>query len=675
MFFEDRVAFPPPTHRDFKAKDWENFRGTPDEINVAKLALHVNSVHSRVRAESAETYKLFPQNREMRVAVILSLFNHFCAELLLASQGKELEDGSSVGEIISSKIRGVPTSTEITPDEALCTFVDSIRFPLFDLLRADDERFQDQDGDLLAAARFHGHAGQIYQVWYDMWQDVELRTLRPHEDNILRYEKPELAWAAVLAAHRSQRNSLTAVLAAQQVWTDLDRGIKKRYAKPVLKIGDGTVRFRQGQDIPEDAPLQFILSNDLTLEVSRAALATSLPKLGGVVIREIVRCWEILSLVATELCEGIQNEIVNAGPEGAVKPSSCVFQFNRLDLIKDLSRCTEISMGKVARIVDVMTYSGEKMAPLWGRPLISAGKDKLQILLAPLVVGKLTYPLKDWVRSGGGDLSEKGVSFEKELYDDVSRYLSGSTFLRQWRVFPSVDIAAASRKEEVDMIIASPSNIYIVEAKNFLPSYESHEVPRYLKAVDDASKQAARKASGFLSDMAGLRAFCEKKKIRFSVDTDKVGVFPLVVMYGPLGVGIESWACPVVDRTTLLKFLGNERPSVFEAGRDGSRKLADGGVIYSSGSEADSGFYDYMSRPPIIERYKSLIRERIIPLFSDIDVRSDYELSYFELAPDPEEVDAMKRWRETEKLEKGGKSGPVHFPSPLQNGVGKKGGG
>lgn len=644
MFFEDTKRFPPPTSRKFERRVWQEAGESDAEKRVAQLALHVDAIHSDIRRNAEETYRMFPADAEARASVLLSLFNFVFSELLVAAgKGKGGGDVVSVGELMTQRLSGVQTTASVTPDEAITGFVDSIRFPIFDLLSGDDSRFKGEEGDLLDAVRFHAHAAQLYHAWRDVWQEVELRQLRPDEEKCLRYEEPELAWTAVLAAHRADRNALNNVLASQHVWTRTSRNFKKAYADPDVRLSGNNVRFRPTSTVPTDMPYQFLLRNQLVVEVSRQALGTMLPGYGGISIGEIVRCWEVLSLVATALCREIQDQIECDHGGGEVSPSSCFFLFNRLELIKDLSRYSGISEGRVSNAVRAMTYAPDAVKSLWGRPLVDAGSGRLHLLLAPLVMGRLTYPLKDWVKAGGGNLSEKGFAFEEDLYRDISIALSKCGHLSGWKVFKNVTFAVENRSEEVDVLLMTDTKVIIIEAKNFLPGYEAHEVVRYLRSVKDAVKQVERKVSGIAARRAALREFCDKRKIEFQLSLDDVQIVPLVVMFGPLGVGLECWTSPVVDQTTLLRFLGNERPSFHEARYGGSFKVAGGGAVFESTEEADALIYEYMQRPPIIERYKSLIRDRPIPLFDTLDVLSDYRLSYFEVEADPEEILMSKR--------------------------------
>jgi hypothetical protein len=239
-------------------------------------------------------------------------------------------------------------------------------------------------------------------------------------------------------------------------------------------------------------------------------------------------------------------------------------------------------------------------------------------------------------------LSEKGLAFEDELYDDVRKHLLETNCLIGWSAFKKVEFDTLERKEEVDLLLITKTKVFLIEAKNFLPGYEPHEVSRYLRAVGEAVAQVVRKASGINQLRDGVFRFCEKKGVAFSVPVDQVEILPLVVMYGPLGVGIDSWNCPVVDRTTLLRFLSNERPSLYRAGIEGAHQVVPGGQIFSSREEADALLFDYVRKPPIIERYKSLIVERHVPLFDDLDVPSKYRLCYFEVGPDPDEIRMTK---------------------------------
>jgi hypothetical protein len=199
------------------------------------------------------------------------------------------------------------------------------------------------------------------------------------------------------------------------------------------------------------------------------------------------------------------------------------------------------------------------------------------------------------------------------------------------------------RKEEIDLLLLTGERVFAIEAKCFLPGYEPRETARYQAAVCKAMDQAKRKASNLAASRSALKSFLKDGKVSATLDLDSCPISPVVVLYHPLGAGTGDEECPVVDRITLSKFLGNEVPRPMVQTEFGWSYIGNPEPVYRTAAEADGMFLGYVADPPILRGYQKQVVEAFAELFSFEGTPTGIRACHFDIQPDAEEVSVYEQ--------------------------------
>lgn len=647
---ENKKDYPHPTSFDFDPKPWRALLNTEKagvrEKGVARIALAVGENFDAVRSGSNKTLINLPADRGLRIGAYIAHLNSAAVEVTARGRLLGAPDKNPFTTALHDRIEDISPNASLTSDEALSGLVDSARFTLFELLHREDSEFSGNGEDLKESINYHLLAGQHYHVWHDIWQDVLYRGLFLNEDGHLQYDRKDLVHSAIVADYRIRRKLFSMAIDVDDEWGRIPLEYKTRYSDFDIKINaDGCVRFKKSRRVPDRPPFQFVMSIAAEIELSASVLRTTLPKYGNVEISEMIECWRAISVAISgkiaEQVARIESEL-RLGNDWSIAPSDVLFCFNRLDLISDLSRVTEISRGKIAHIINAMKLNERSVSSLWAHPLVEISGDRLLAINIPFVSGTYLYPIRSWISEGGGDQHEKGYAFEDEVFAEFVYAKKINIHISHWKFFKNINIKCNGQKEQIDLILFTGKEIYIVEAKCFIPGYEPREVVRYMASMGKASEQACRKAKNIEISRAGLKDFLASKNEIVSIDLDKCRVFPLVIVHHPLGAGFGSSNCPIVDVTTIAKFFGNQEPEMIVKDGKETKTIGSTKALYKSCSEADELFPDYLRAPPIIERYKKQLVCREIPLMNADGSPSGLILDYFDIAPDQAEVDIFK---------------------------------
>jgi len=647
-----KKEFPHPTSPSFNPGPWRDLLDSREagarDKGVAKIALIVGQMFDAVREGSKGTLTALPADRGLRIGSYLAYLNSAAIEI--TARGKLLggPDENPFTTALHEKIKDISPSGSLAVDEGLAGLVDSARFPLFELMHRADEEFSGSEAsDLKEAISFHIRAGQHYLVWHDVWQDVICRELFLDQDNHLSYGRKDLVQCAVVADYRVRRKLLTLAFSAEDAWQRAPGKYKADYRDVEVRAGaDGCLRFKRSRQVPDSAPFQFMMRIAAEMEISASALKTVLPKYGDVSILEMIACWRT---IATAISSKVEDQVdavekaLRSEADWSITPSDVVFCFNRLELIADLSKVTGISQGRVAHIVNAMKFSGVTVSSLWGNPLVEISEDRLLVVNTPFVSGGYLYPVRAWTSEGGGDQHEKGYAFEDELFDEFSNARKTNIHISHWKFLQDATVNCMDRKEQIDLLLFTSTAVYVIEAKCFIPGYEPREVVRYMGSLEKAVEQARRKARNVDSSRVRLKDFLAGKKVAVSLDLSTCPVHPMVVTYHPLGAGAGPADCPIVDLTTIEKFLGNEEPAAIVRTGGETKRVGRGKWLYTSKDGADALFFAYMKAPPILEGYKRQVVVREIPLMGSDGSASGMTLDYFDMAPDQVELEYFKK--------------------------------
>ena len=648
----NKKAFPHPTAPDFTEAPWkaleEDLSAASKDRAIAKIALKTAAMLSGVRSASAETLALLPRDTELRVGPYVAYLNYAALEVMARSKKGFSKDANPFLEALHGKVERLSKSAEIGADDALASLVDAARFTLYELMHRESHEYGGAGPAPLETIKHHFEAGQHYKMWSDIWQDVVHRNLRLGGDNVLRFSEPELAIEPAIANYRARRRALGASLSAGDFWAQASRRWKMKYAEMDVRQDprSGSVRFKRSKRLPEEVPFQLMMDAQAHDEMSSAALAVALPRLGGVRVNQLIACWQALAAAVEGFFSSVIEEVEVAFDEAKdlnIPLERFVPVFDRLSLVADIAAAAGVSRAVAVEAIKVMTFDGKSVRTVWGSPLVAVSPEKFAAVAVPFLSGTYLYPLKSWFKDGGADLAEKGFTFEVELLQMFEEAQKEQWPLRFWRFLKSAKISCVARKEEVDLMLLTGERIFVVEAKCFLPGYEPRETSRYFSAVQKASEQAKRKAINIAASRDALKSYLKTRSVKTKLDLDRCPVTPLVVLYHPLGGGTGDAECAVIDRITLSKFLENENPRPMVRATEGWRALGDAEQLYRTDDDADAAFPLYVANPPILRGYKRQVVEVQVELFSYDGEPSGLSARYFDLAPDANEVEVYER--------------------------------
>ena len=638
-------GFPSPASGAFVAAPWQQLLddvNQPDETRaLAKLALRVAAELAEVRLQSQRTYGDISGKTSDRVLAYLAFVNNGC--LRITAKGNYLSSSAGSKGRASVKIESGDEYGSYTPDEGLSGLVDGSRFSLYELMSvAVAETGIDADGrEFRDAIGFHYRAGQIYDAWYGIWQAVLFGGLRPTSSGRLRYRDAAETKDAVLANYRSHRRIQSAAMFGAESWVEHGRKAPLEYGVANLDLDKrGFMRFKLTKGQENEVPFQFLMRMQLGMEVSDAIFATRLPRASGIAVNTVIRCWSCIAAVVSAFVDSKLQALEDAEPSGenlALQPSELLLILDRLSLISDIHEATGLPRGEIASAVKLMTYDGSTVKSLWGRPLISVGADAISPMFAPFLSGTYLYPCRAWFLDGGADVALKGSVFEKELGATLSRALDRNPELAGWRFVLNARVSCRGVREEIDLLIVTTTQIFVIEAKCLLPGYEPREVRRYGEEVEHAVAQAKRKASALADNRSDLTRLLRERRLEGRVSAETCLVSPLVVLYHPLGIYKSSIECPVADSVMFERFFGNLTPAGYKY-VEGRWVVAEHGrKIYASEADADRVFYPFMAEPPIIREYRQALIDRPLTIVGLDGSSSGYVQDFFEVGPLPSE--------------------------------------
>ncbi|MGV7120302.1 hypothetical protein [Sphingopyxis sp. 550A] len=186
---------------------------------------------------------------------------------------------------------------------------------------------------------------------------------------------------------------------------------------------------------------------------------------------------------------------------------------------------------------------------LWHRPLIATADGKLMPVAGALMWGSPLRRTERWLQDAGGpDLSTTsfGLRFEADYRDRLATALSANDILAPESGLSS--IAAGEAGEEIDLLVRVGSTCIVGEIKCLVCPSEPNDRFDYLRKLEDACKQAQRKARW-------IERHPEEAVKRIGVATTAMRIVPLVLVNQSNGI---EWAfddCLVTDTRFLELFL------------------------------------------------------------------------------------------------------------------------
>ncbi|KRA43224.1 hypothetical protein ASD80_08210 [Devosia sp. Root635] len=333
-----------------------------------------------------------------------------------------------------------------------------------------------------------------------------------------------------------------------------------------------------------------------------------LPKIEGASLtcRDLCRAWWIISDLAGVMMEEVRGRKLD-DPK-VLDATAFTVTVQELELV--LSTALSTTPDHARKLIELFTCDPENTTTLfkesvWFRPLLPAQRDRLHIVIAPLLVGSPIRRIEWWLEMGGisdqGKINGRGKPFERHVRTTLASALSGNPLIKQHLIHPH-GLKRVGTSEEIDLLIRIGRTIIVGEVKCFLAPVEPNDHYNYLNALDEAAGQAHKKLTWTKSNLPAVL-----KTLGVSdTSASDWNILPVVVLNQGTGFGLDIDGIAVTDLHFLELLLGNSEyqgATRFEFGRMVGSPVR----LYGSQQELERNMGAILKDPPPLRRYEGQI--------------------------------------------------------------------
>jgi hypothetical protein len=280
----------------------------------------------------------------------------------------------------------------------------------------------------------------------------------------------------------------------------------------------------------------------------------------------------------------------------------------RDEIERAVMECLKIEAGRAKEAIKFLTCDHFDLSSLftqsfWSAPFLGIDDGRnLAIVLASLEVGSAIRRVENWLSRGGlsDHLSDarRGLKYETEVRSEIEESLSKNNLLSLARCADSSNERSGDG-EQVDLLITLGNLLVVGEVKCFLYPIEPIEHFNYLRRLDEAGAQAARKAN-WLHENPQVVANALQISPALAASLRPV---PIIVTNQGAGLGLEANGARVIDFHFLKLYLSdNEYISgmTFDAEKGIAVRYPE--ILYGDEIEAAGFFEATMADPPPLRR-------------------------------------------------------------------------
>ncbi|MDQ1196842.1 hypothetical protein [Agrobacterium sp. SORGH_AS 787] len=328
-------------------------------------------------------------------------------------------------------------------------------------------------------------------------------------------------------------------------------------------------------------------------------LDAPLPKL-GLSCNQLQKVWCVIS----DACGVLLNKCADHRPVNVRTLRDWALVCRKTNLRNAIVASCNMSPAVTELAMDFLTYDGSDFRRgVWSMPLVQLPDDDVVLMCrSPLEIGNPVRRVEQWLERGG--LSDnlagakRGNSYEVWVREEIARCLANNPILK--------DLASILRPikprdpliGDIDAAFRIKNLIFVLEVKCLLTPAEPIEQHRYRNKLEDAAKQAIRKADWLIKNI-------DIHREDFGLSASQtVEIKPLVLTNQGYGLSLEIDGCLVCDFHTLSGYLRDNAIVIGGAhsGISGTTGYSQE-TLYHSEEAASRGLIPRLKQPPTLKRY------------------------------------------------------------------------
>jgi hypothetical protein len=601
-----------PFAKNFDPSQWISAFAEPDiverDIHLARSALFFGDQVWRLREGYIK--KLFT-GISRRSAIILAVGsvnrNYFKVVTDFRAQVKRVGqdvDGIHLSELGQMSVAGIP-QTGMSIDDIIHVIVDTLPHWLFEAKNLGDVRepLSTDFGilELRAGMSLSVESG-LKELWntalwedYRQRQDSEKSLFGPHNKPSAFY------WYACQMRTEAAQVGPAVIfhdLAEDDASADVDL-----LSVTQLRSTKGQLRF--GVGAPTKQSRKSFLETMEHLEQSYLADYLDEPICLGnreISLRVLYRALWILSDMIRLMRNQIKPKIIKRYSDakafslGVTK--SEVIRVFQAALGTDHERATEI----VKQLSIGPDQTGKCFAEgLWIHPLVELSDDELLLVVPSILAGSR-------IRFGEKSLHElgrqkkmshhyQGLRFEQRVRDETIAAIAQNNMLTNCVCLPAALKRKGGDGEEIDLILRIGNTVIVGEVKCFVAPSESPERFNYIRNLEHAAVQAARKAAWLKNNLSSVAEDLGIDKV-----DGQLNFIPLVILNQRMGSGLVIDGSTITDFPLWKLYFSNSQYASGAAIARG-QKAVTYTTFYKDGNGAERNLVATFQNPPPLKAF------------------------------------------------------------------------
>lgn len=586
-----------PTQRGFNLEEWKKaWEKSSNNQHSDELLYDAGLIFDNILTELRQELAVLYENRPEISAT--DLIRAYCGmvnrDRTILSR-KELPHGT---DITSARITDNSIGNELSLQEVADGCVDGMQNALREAIKykpsknprprkMDDFTFMRKEISL-------SHLYSTYEAYWNslVWADYELTQKMDGSFEIYEIRQIETDLMVAYEASQIRKQKLIAQIAGFLTPTVLkpigDKACltwQRNGKKKVLVVK----AVRDLDQWLQMANAAFLYQATLLSDELPAEFLNSDPGSTGFTIVECLLIYQLLVILSLIALENFPRDDSVFTVKKAAK--FCPVE-NHDTFLRAASTATGISVQKCSKIVDFLTFKGDKDQDLWCYPLIRLNSGEITFLVAALTSPVVQRVVEHWLLRRKVDLSDKGTSFNETVLEQINSALRGNPFLENCNPASSRRFKLSNDKnEEIDLIFRFGGVIIVGEVKSIVTVDSSISLYRTMETVAYASEQARRKSAFVLENIENVF-----DRLGWEFDNNQsFNVLPLIITNNSICAGHSMNDVPVCDLTILKKyFTSNIIPLISVS----TSKHVAWFEIYRDFNEAQDKLETYLKSPP-----------------------------------------------------------------------------